>query len=57
MAFWVGYGYSFWTTGRGFDLEWRLSIAMQFVPALLFMAGAPFLPERYVPIEDTCSRG
>lgn len=46
MAFWVGYGYSFWSYGNGIDLEWRLSIAMQFVPALFFIAGAPFLPER-----------
>ncbi|KAK7222810.1 hypothetical protein V2G26_010813 [Clonostachys chloroleuca] len=45
MAFWVGYGFSFWKTGNGVDLEWRLSNAAQFVPALMFLAGAPFLPE------------
>lgn len=48
MAFWVGYGYSFWDYGNGIDLEWRLSTAMQFVPALLFLGGVLFIPERYV---------
>lgn len=47
MAFWVGYGYSFWNYGKGIELEWRLSNAMQFVPALLFLGGVPFIPERY----------
>jgi len=46
MAFWVGYGFSFWNKGQGIDLQWRLSIAMQFVPAMLFLIGVPFLPER-----------
>lgn len=45
MAFWVGYGYSFWNYGNGIDLEWRLSNAMQFVPALMFLSGVPFIPE------------
>ncbi|EPE02453.1 hypothetical protein F503_00721 [Ophiostoma piceae UAMH 11346] len=45
LAFWIGYSFSFWKTGRGVDLEWRLSGAMQFIPAIAFMAGAPFLPE------------
>ncbi|CAK7218120.1 hypothetical protein SBRCBS47491_003399 [Sporothrix bragantina] len=45
MAFWVGYGYSFWKTPKGVNLEWRLSSAMQFIPAVLFLIGAPFLPE------------
>ncbi|KAH8684114.1 general substrate transporter [Ilyonectria robusta] len=45
MAFWVGYGYSFWDYGNGINLEWRLSVAMQYVPALLFLAGVPLLPE------------
>jgi hypothetical protein len=48
MAFWVGYGYSFWDYGNGIDLEWRLSTAMQFIPALLFLGGVLFIPERYV---------
>ncbi|KAH6876334.1 general substrate transporter [Thelonectria olida] len=45
MAFWVGYGYSFWDYGNGPNLEWRLSVAMQYVPALFFLAGVPLLPE------------
>jgi MFS family permease len=45
VAFWVGYGMSFWTTGQGFDLAWRLSIAVQFIPAVIFMVGLPFVPE------------
>jgi MFS family permease len=45
VAFWVVYGMSFWTTGQGFDLAWRLSIAVQFIPALTFMIGLPFVPE------------
>ncbi|KAG5745211.1 hypothetical protein H9Q72_001882 [Fusarium xylarioides] len=48
MAFWVGYGYSFWDYGNGIDLEWRLSTAMQFIPALLFLGGVLFIPERQV---------
>jgi hypothetical protein len=42
----VGYGMSFWSTGRGFDLSWRLSILVQFIPALIFCVGLPFCPER-----------
>ncbi|GJN84220.1 hypothetical protein PLIIFM63780_007776 [Purpureocillium lilacinum] len=45
IAFWTGYGYSFWNTKRGVELEWRLSIVMQFIPALVFCVGAPFLHE------------
>ncbi|KAH7121421.1 general substrate transporter [Dactylonectria macrodidyma] len=45
MAFWVGYGYSFWDYGNGINLEWRLSVAMQYVPAVLFLAGVPLVPE------------
>lgn len=46
MAFWVGYGFSFWTKGSGVDLQWRLSIIMQYVPAVIFLLGVPTLPER-----------
>ncbi|KAF7561066.1 hypothetical protein G7046_g3057 [Stylonectria norvegica] len=45
MAFWVGYGYSFWDYGIGASIEWRLSTAMQFVPAVIFLSGIPFIPE------------
>ena len=46
MAFWVGYGLSFWNTGKGIDLQWRVSIMMQFVPAIVFLIGVPTIPER-----------
>ncbi|KAL2807711.1 general substrate transporter [Aspergillus granulosus] len=45
MAFWVGYGFSFWNTGSGVDLQWRLSIIMQFIPAIIFLVGVPTIPE------------
>ncbi|KAH9984185.1 general substrate transporter [Xylariaceae sp. FL0662B] len=45
IAFWIGYGFSHWDDGNGVNLEWRLSIAMQFVPALIFLCGVPTLPE------------
>lgn len=45
MAFWVGYGFSFWRYGDGEYYEWRLSNAMQYVPAVFFLIGAPCLPE------------
>jgi MFS family permease len=44
-AFWAGYGMSFWSTGKGVDLSWRLSIGVQFIPAILFVVGLPFVPE------------
>jgi hypothetical protein len=36
---------SFWKHGKGFNLAWRLSIAVQFIPAVIFMIGIPFTPE------------
>ncbi|KAK5050530.1 hypothetical protein LTR84_003811 [Exophiala bonariae] len=45
IAFWCGYGYSHWTEGRGEDLQWRLSVAMQFIPAVIFCACIGFFPE------------
>ncbi|KAF3908984.1 hypothetical protein ABW20_dc0107466 [Dactylellina cionopaga] len=45
VAFWVGYGFSFWDTGKGTYLAWRLSMAVQYIPALAFMIGLPFVPE------------
>jgi len=41
-----GYAFSFWKHGQGFHLAWRLSIAVQYIPALIFMAIVPFVPER-----------
>jgi len=45
VAFWVGYGISFWDTPRGKKIGWRLSITLQYIPAAIFMLGLPFLPE------------
>lgn len=45
VAFWVGYGVSFWDSPHGKLVGWRFSIALQYIPAALFMAGLPFLPE------------
>ncbi|KAK6543613.1 hypothetical protein TWF694_000355 [Orbilia ellipsospora] len=45
VAFWVGYGFSYWDTGKGLLLAWRLSMAVQYIPALIFMIGLPFVPE------------
>jgi len=45
VAFWVGYGMSYWTHGTGFNLSWRLSIMVQFIPALILCTGLPFVPE------------
>ncbi|CAK7206179.1 hypothetical protein SEUCBS139899_008964 [Sporothrix eucalyptigena] len=45
MGFWVGYGITFWDTPWGNYVGWRVSMAVQFVPAVMFMAGLPFLPE------------
>jgi len=45
IAFWVGYGFSHWETPRGNYLGWRLSMSIQFIPAVIFMVGIPFCPE------------
>ncbi|KAK6341466.1 hypothetical protein TWF696_008539 [Orbilia brochopaga] len=45
VAFWVGYAFSFWDTGRGTYLAWRVSMGLQYIPALAFMLGVPFVPE------------
>ncbi|PVH74281.1 general substrate transporter [Cadophora sp. DSE1049] len=44
-AFWVGYGVSHWKTSTGFTQGWRLAVSLQFIPALLFVIGLPFVPE------------
>lgn len=44
-GFWVGYGMTFWTSPYGQSSAWRWSLSVQFVPALIFAAGLPFLPE------------
>ncbi|KAL2059853.1 hypothetical protein VTL71DRAFT_10008 [Oculimacula yallundae] len=44
-AFWVGYGISHWKTSTGIAHGWRLAVSLQFIPALLFVIGLPFVPE------------
>jgi hypothetical protein len=41
----VGYAVTFWDTPEGKKIGWRFSIALQFVPAVIFFAGLPFLVE------------
>jgi len=45
VAFWVGYGVSYWDTPHGLTVGWRFSITLQYIPAAIFCAGLPFLPE------------
>lgn len=45
IAFWIGYGISFWDSPHGNNVGWRLSIALQYIPAAIFMLGLPFVPE------------
>ena len=45
VAFWAGYGVSFWDSPHGKNVGWRFSIALQYIPAAIFMAGVPFVPE------------
>jgi len=40
---------TFWTGARGEYMGWRLSLAIQFIPAFIFGVGLPFLPETLVP--------
>ncbi|KAK5995356.1 MFS-type transporter oryC-like protein [Cladobotryum mycophilum] len=42
---WVGYGMTFWNGPAGEYWGWRVSILIQFIPALIFGAGLPFLPD------------
>ncbi|TVY35289.1 Quinate permease [Lachnellula subtilissima] len=39
VAFWVGYGFSGWGSANGKYYGWRLSIIVQYIPALIFMIG------------------
>jgi hypothetical protein len=41
----VGYGFTFWTSEHGTYVGWRVSMAVQFVPAFVFAVGLPFCPE------------
>lgn len=58
-GFWVGYAMTFWDTPHGNAVGWRVALAVQFVPAVIFMAGLPFLPEtpRWLVEHDHLERG
>ncbi|RDL41652.1 MFS general substrate transporter [Venustampulla echinocandica] len=45
VAFWVGYAFSGWTTSNGNFYGWRLSLMVQYIPAVIFFVGIPFCPE------------
>ncbi|KAH8899903.1 general substrate transporter [Thozetella sp. PMI_491] len=45
VGFWVGYAVTFWSDDWGTYVGWRFSIAVEFIPAFIFMIGLPFLPE------------
>jgi MFS family permease len=40
-----GYGLSHWNDHTGFTESWRTSVAIQFLPALIFLLGLPFCGE------------
>ncbi|KZZ95363.1 General substrate transporter [Moelleriella libera RCEF 2490] len=42
---WVGYAMTFWTSDQGVFWGWRVSLVLQFIPATVFLAGLPFLPD------------
>ncbi|RKU41825.1 hypothetical protein DL546_004274 [Coniochaeta pulveracea] len=44
-GFWVGYAVTFWDSAHGTYVGWRFSIAVQFIPAFIFIVGLPLLPE------------
>ena len=41
----VGYGVSHWETETGKFYGWRVAMAIQFIPSLVFLAGVGFCPE------------
>ncbi|KAF2264989.1 general substrate transporter [Lojkania enalia] len=45
LAFWVGYGISFWSSDRGNYYGWRVSMALQLIPEALFLIGVFICPE------------
>ncbi|KAM7186636.1 putative quinate permease [Rhypophila sp. PSN 637] len=44
-GFWVGYAFTFWDNEHGRSMGWRVSIALSFIPACIFLACLPFLYE------------
>ncbi|KAF2021687.1 general substrate transporter [Aaosphaeria arxii CBS 175.79] len=45
VAFWTGFGISHWESERGTYYGWRISMALQFIPEVMFLAGVFFCPE------------
>ncbi|KAF2278886.1 general substrate transporter [Westerdykella ornata] len=45
VAFWVGFGVSHWETANGNFYGWRVSMALQFIPEVLFLIGVFYCPE------------
>ncbi|KAK3682083.1 general substrate transporter [Podospora appendiculata] len=45
MGFWVGYAMTFWDSPHGQYVGWRVSIAVSFIPASVFLLGLPFMHE------------
>ncbi|OLN94101.1 Sugar transporter STL1-like protein 8 [Colletotrichum chlorophyti] len=44
-GFWVGFLMSYWNSESGLYYGWRVSILLEVVPALIFGAGLPWMPE------------
>ncbi|KAH7346087.1 general substrate transporter [Pyrenochaeta sp. MPI-SDFR-AT-0127] len=44
-AFWVGYSISHWETASGDYYGWRISMALQLLPEVFFLAGVCLCPE------------
>ncbi|KAK3349478.1 general substrate transporter [Lasiosphaeria hispida] len=42
-GFWVGYAMTFWNNARGQLVGWRFSLGLSLIPAILFLAGIPFM--------------
>lgn len=42
-GFWVGYAITFWSSPIGLRIGWRVSLSATFIPAILFLAGLPFM--------------
>lgn len=44
-GFWVGYAMTFWSNEQGQRIGWRVSLALSLIPAVIFLAGLPFMHE------------
>ncbi len=39
----VGYAMTFWNNDHGLRVAWRYSLALSFIPAIIFLIGLPFM--------------